>query len=155
MHPREDYQAFDNGWFWFAEAGRNRLYTHSRKAIAIGGKISMSELREALFRSLRDLDTLPPANIIGQALDSKPEFNYQDNILSLAQDVDLSEILKESELVMVEVMRENGNTMKQKNFADACAERGVSNYKFSMSLNYSPIFYKTQRGLYHLIGSNA
>lgn len=138
-------------WFWFNEAGRNRLYSCSRKSISVAKKISVSSLMSEIRLKVKDFDFDIPNEVLIKIMISKGEFSENGGVLSCVSEPVLSDILTDCEKTMVDVMMEH-KKLNQRLFSSICSERGVKPYSFSIILNYQPLFKKLSRGEYTLIG---
>lgn len=139
-------------WFWFDEAGRNRLYSYSRKTISVARSIETSLLISEINKKVKDFDFNIPDAIVSKIMVSKGEFAESEGIISCISEPVLDEILTDCEKTMVDVMREY-KKLNQRAFSSICSERGVKPYSFSIILNYQPLFKKISRGEYALIGT--
>lgn len=143
---------FINGehWFWFNEAGRNRLYSYSRKSISVARKITISSLMTEIVSKVKDFDFNIPNEVLKKIMVSRGEFVEDGDSLVCASEPSLDEILTDCEKTMVDVMMEH-KKLNQRVFSSICSERGVKPYSFSIILNYQPLFKKLSRGEYTLI----
>lgn len=138
-------------WFWFNEAGRNRLYSYSRKSISVARKITIPSLMTEIMSKVKDFDFSIPNEVLKKIMVSRGEFVEDGDSLVCASEPSLGEILTDCEKTMVDVMMEH-EKLNQRVFSSICSERGVKPYSFSIILNYQPLFKKLSRGEYTLIG---
>lgn len=137
-------------WFWFNEAGRNRLYSYSRKSISVARKIKTSSLMPEITSKVKDFDFNIPDEVLSKIMVSRGEFIDEGGVLSCVLEPALEDILTDCEKTMVDVMMEH-KKLSQRVFSSICSERGVKPYSFSIILNYQPLFKKLSRGEYTLI----
>lgn len=145
VHDREQ-------WFWLTNAGRNRFYNKARKAISVAKRLSVAVLTDEMNKKQREQEFPLPANVVEQLMAGRGEFSLHGGDLVCNEEPDLSEILSEQELLMVEIMREH-EMLNHSKFFRLCEEKGVKPYSFRMILNYQPLFMRMGKGEYALIGN--
>jgi len=139
-------------WFWIAADSPNRLQKKIRRVLCVAPIISISELRSALRRDLH-FPVVPPENILTEFCQQIPECVVDGvNVIQAASELP-SDVLRGSELKLVELLLEHGPLCKRRELQRLAVDSKISIPSFWRALNYCQTIQRYARGVYGLTGA--
>jgi hypothetical protein len=141
------------GWFWNAEVPRNRLLNQIEKVLSVADSISIAELRTAVARNYRMEGQAPPRRVLAELCRQHGAYVVEDDIVRAEPPLDPANILAETELSFVQVLRAHGSVMSRDALEEACRRRGMNKATFYVYIKNSPVLTCPRRGVYGLAGS--
>lgn len=142
-------------WFWVQQGeGRARYYNIARKILAVSGRVSLTSIRDAIMRHLRyrGQSVSLPGTVLARYLEvCGCDIDDEGYVTSKSPDLDE---LTANELIIVDVLRANGNVMRGWEFRQECINRGVNRHSIQVYSSYSPLLQRLMPGVYCLRGAD-
>jgi len=142
-----------SGWFWIANTPRNSLLTQIRKILAASPCIDVGELRTGVGRHHRKKGFAPPRRVLLELCRQTPWCRVEGDSVTAAAPLDASEILSDSEQIILKVLKEHGPVIQRVRFEKLCLDAGMNHHSFWVFLSYCPLICRHATGVYGLRGS--
>jgi hypothetical protein len=141
------------GWFWLRDLPRNHLITIARKVLAVSPRIHVSEMRAAIANDPRGMGFAPPKQVVLRFCESAVDCDVEDETIIARQQQDLTQILSDTEQVIVDVFRTHGPLLSRAALEEHCVKRGVNRHTMSIYAGRLAIIARYGLGVYGLRGA--
>ncbi|WP_415912671.1 hypothetical protein [Neptuniibacter sp. QD37_11] len=159
---REDICYISEGRrFFFLEGKTNCVLSRVRKIFVYGSRAHVSNVLEGIKRSWHKDDTeyvksqIPEVNVLKEMLIATGEFVIEEGdwIVAIAnKSYNDKKLLRPYEIkIAKEIMLGYKGREREKRLEDAVVRNISKKQSFSMALNYSPILFKEEYGVYRLV----
>jgi hypothetical protein len=138
-----------HGYFVADITTDSNLHRTALKALVVAQSLSLAQLSHAL-RGAKRLD-LPPLNVLKAILERSPDLNVDDEIVSLAKPLTLTEALSPAEAACVRALESAGGVMLWHEIVDAVVLAGFSVAMAAVVL-HAPFMSRRGIALYTLRG---
>ncbi len=142
-----------SGWFWIENTPRNSLLTQIRKILAASPCIDVSELRTGVGRHHRKKGFAPPRRVLLELCRQLPWCRVDGERIIAAAPLNPSEILSDSEQIILAVFKEHGPVIQRAKFEQLCLHVGMNHHSFWVFLSYCPLICRHATGVYGLRGA--
>lgn len=142
-----------SGWFWIANTPRNSLLTQIRKILAASTSIDVGELRTGVGRHHRKKGFAPPRRVLLELCRQLNWCRVEGEKITVATPLIPSEILSDTELIILKVLKEHGPVMQRAKFERLCIDAGMNSHSFWVFLSYCPLVCRHATGVYGLRGA--
>jgi len=142
-----------SGWFRLHPISKHGLPKGIDKVLSVAGKVTSSELREALGRNRRMWDEPPPRAVILEFCRQMSGVRVEGNRIIADPPRDWRQSLTGVEARLVEVLKENGGVMDRGDMEDVCVDAGMNRFSFHAFLSWSPVINQLGHSLYGLLGT--
>lgn len=142
-----------NGWFWLRSISDNRLLNQVRKVLSVGELVDIAELRAGVCRHHRMEGIAPPQHVLVRLCRQVPWCRVEESAVRAEPPLDWRETLGDTEQLLTEILKANGQVMSRERLEAESLERGTNRTTFYAYLNYSPIITRYTRGVYGLRGA--
>lgn len=142
-----------SGWFWIANTPRNSLLTQIRKILAASPSIDVGELRSGVGRHHRKKGFAPPRRVLLELCRQLSWCRVEGEKITVATPLIPSEVLSDSEQIILNVFREHGPVMQRAKFERLCTGAGMNPHSFWVFLSYCPLVCRHASGVYGLRGA--
>jgi hypothetical protein len=155
----------DEHWFWVSNIPneRNRLRNLCLKMLAVVSPQSVISLRDGVRRNYKMRLTksgpwstliVPPVEVMKTFFERHPDFEVQDDMVSLKKAVDYRAVLGDTDRVLVDVLRSApAGVLDRQSFAEKCMQLGMNENTFSVFTSYSIVVEHLSLDLWKLRGT--
>ncbi len=139
-------------WFWLPSVSRNPLVRRIRKILSVANPMCVAEFRAAVTRDSRLHDYSPPPAVLQELCRQLPGLRASAEYIEADPRIQPREVLGELEAAIVDILAEQGGTMRRAELAAECRKRGLNRSSFYSALTHSPVIAFYPGGLLGLVG---
>ena len=149
----------DEKWVHFGEKGINRLIERFNKIFSVNNSVYFNTLYLGISRNLKkgfkkDFTIMLPKDVMMNLISGLDSYSLNsDGVIKCDKPKDISVLTQvEHEMFMV-LKNSEGNQLREKALEDlVVGDNPGKKYNFSQVLNFTPIIYNKERGLYSTLG---
>jgi hypothetical protein len=151
----DSFQWLDRGagWFRLASITRHGLPRTIDKILAVAGRLSVAELREAVGRNRRMWKAAPPACVLLEFCRQIPGVRIDGDQVISDPPRDWRRTLAGVELRLVEILQQQGPVMERGVLEDLCLASGINRFSFHAFIACSPVIAQFGHSVYGLRGA--
>jgi hypothetical protein len=145
-----------SGWFWFGTGCLdNALTSRIRKALAVSGRVGVSEVRSAISKDPRLQGFSPPRRVIIEACRQADGIGVEGESTIVAKSaIQRDKALSAGERVVADILGRHGGLMNGPDLEKLCMEAGMSKPNFWKIASGSPIIFRYAPMVYGLTGTD-
>jgi hypothetical protein len=154
LSSQPDFRWLDrhSGWFWLAEAPRNRAVKRIRKMLAVANPLTVEELRAGLGRMG---SIIAPAQTLLTFCRQIDGLSVSGDLIHASPSIKTADVLNKTERHIYQLLSENNGCMANSALIWESNRLGMKRPTFYQCVTYSPIVARYDGRHYRLIGSHA
>jgi len=141
------------GWFRLAAVTKHGLPKAIDKILAVSGRLSVGELREAVGRNRRMWKEAPPSSVLLEFCRHMPGVRVEGDEVIAEPTRDWRRTLTGVERRLVEILLERGPVMERGALEDICVAGGMNRFSFHAFIACSPVIIQCGHSVYGLLGT--
>jgi hypothetical protein len=154
LSSQSDFRWLDrhSGWFWLAEAPRNRAVKRIRKMLAVANPLTVEELRAGLGRMG---SLIAPEETLLAFCRQIEGLSVSGDLIHASPCIETADVLNKTERHIYQLLSENNGCMANSELIWESNRLGMKRPTFYQCVTYSPIVARYDGRHYRLIGSPA
>ena len=154
LSTQSDFRWLDehSGWFWLAEAPRNRAVKRIRKMLAVANPLTVEELRAGLGRMGSPVAPEQTLLAFCRQIDG---LSVSGDLIHASPSIETADVLNKTERHIYQLLSENNGCMANSELIWESNRLGMKRPTFYQCVTYSPIVARYDGRHYRLIGSPA
>lgn len=141
------------GWFRLAAISKHGLPKAIEKILAVAGRLSVAEIRQAVARNRRMWKEAPPESVLLEFCRRMPKVVVEGEMVASDPPRAWAKVLTGVELRLVEALKQHGPVMERGALEDLCVAGGMNRFSFHAFIACSPVITQYGHSVYGLLGT--
>jgi len=142
-----------SGWFRLLPISKHGLPKAIDKILAVAGKVTVSQMREAMSRNRRLWKVPPPENVLLEFCRQTAGVRIEGDRIISDPPRDWTKSLTGVEAKLVAVLKRHGPVMERGTMEDLCVAGGMNRFSFHAFVSWSPVIVQLGHSVYGLLGA--
>ncbi len=142
-----------SGWFRIEGIGKHGLLKTIDKVLAVGGSVTVRQLRTAVGRNRRMWKEPPPENVLLEFCRELPGVRIEGHRILADPPRDWRDSLTGVEWKLVSVLKKHGPAMERGEMEEICVNGGMNRFSFHAFVSWSPVIVQLGHSVYGLLGA--